>query len=376
MRIFLDGTIFSTGRSGGIIRTFQELLPRMTHIDSSVRFTLYLRRKLRGGDLPTASGIDHLHERSIYPMRWLYGKYQAQENLLDQAYYQNSPDIFHATFYSRPPKIRTPYVVSVYDMIHEIFTPLQKYPAPKHWQFLEQKRQSIQAADLILTNSHYTTHDLPKYCSVDEKKIVTIPLGVSLPFSPIQDENRKITFLANHGLSKPFFLYVGARRFNKNFMGLFRAYAGFKYAEDIDLVAIGDDNPITKEELIFMNSLSPKGTITHLKIVNEDELALAYNTASALIFPSLYEGFGLPVVEAMACGTPVLASNASSIPEVAGEAALYFNPNNPDEIRAAMEAIFYSDTATTLKQKGLERARLFNWDDTAKKTLQAYKQLV
>ena len=375
MKIFLDGTIFSSGRSGGIVRTFQELLPRITTMDSTVRFILYLRRKLKGGDLPASSGIDHLYERSIYPRRWLYGKNQVQDDLLDEAYRQNAPDIFHATFYSRPPKFRTPYVVSVYDMNHEIFTPLQVHPTPKQWQFIEHKRQSIQAADLILTNSHFTTCDLPKYCAVDEKKIVTIPLGVSPRFFPIQDESRKKAFLAHHGLSRPFFLYVGARRFNKNFMGLFRAYARLKCAEDIDLVAVGDDTPITKEELVIMNSLLSKGKVRHLNIVDEAELALAYNTALALVFPSFYEGFGLPVVEAMACGTPVLASNATSIPEVGGDAPLYFNPYDPDEIRFAMESVLHSETAITLKKKGIERAALFNWDDTAKQTLEAYRRL-
>ena len=272
-------------------------------------------------------------------------------------------------FIADPPKIRTPYVVSVYDMIQEIFTPLQVHPTPKQWQFIEQKRQSIQSADLILTNSHFTTRDLPKYCPVDEKKIVTIPLGVSPQLSPIKDEHRKNAFLAHHGLSRPFFLYVGARRFNKNFMGLFRAYAGFKCAEDIDLVAVGDDTPITKEELGMMNSLSPKGRVRHLKIVDEKELALAYNTALALVFPSFYEGFGLPVVEAMACGTPVLASNSTSIPEVGGDAAIYFNPYDPDEIRFAMESVLHSETASTLKKKGIERAALFNWDDSSQRNL-------
>ena len=159
-------------------------------------------------------------------------------------------------------------------------------------------------------------------------------------------------------------------------MGLFRAYARFRFAEDIDLVAVGEDDPFTKEELVFINSLASKGTLRHLKIINEDELALAYNNALALIFPSFYEGFGLPLVEAMACGTPVLASNSSSIPEVAGDAALYFNPYDPDEIRLAMETVLDSNTAMIFKKNGLERATLFNWDDTAKKTLQAYKQLV
>ena len=373
MKIFLDGTVFSRTRRGGILRTFQELPPRITNIDSSIRFTLYLRRKLKDVELPTSAGIEHVYERSIYPGRWVFGKYRVQDDLLDKAYRRNQPDIFHAVYFTRPPTLRTPYVVSVYDMIDEIYAPIQQNS--KRWRFVEKKRQCIHAADLILTNSQFTTCDLLKYSSVDEKKIVTIPLGVNPQYFSVQDENRKKSFLAKHGLAKPFFLYVGARRYNKNFMGLLRAYAKFKCAGDIDLVAVGDDDAFSKEEKTFVHSLAIKGTLRHLNIVHEDELALAYNNALALIFPSFYEGFGLPLVEAMACGTPVLASHASSIPEVAGDAALYFNPYDPDEIRATMEAVLHSDAAGTLKKKGLERAALFSWEDTAKETLKAYRRL-
>ena len=374
MKIFLDGTVFSRTRRGGILRTFQELPPRITHIDSSVRFTLYLRRKLKDVELPTSSGIERLHEASIYPGRWMFGKRRTQEYLLDIAYRRTQPDIFHAVYFSAPPEIRSPYVVSVYDMIDEIYAPIQQNP--KRWQFVEKKRQCIEAADLILTNSQFTTYDLLKYSSVDEKKIVTVPLGVNPQYFYPYDEHRKKSFLVKHGLLRPFFLYVGARRYNKNFMGLLRAYARLPSAKDIDLVAVGDDDPFKTEEQVFVNSLNLKGTLRHLQIVGEDELALAYNNALALIFPSFYEGFGLPLVEAMACGTPVLASNASSIPEVAGEAALYFNPYDPDEIREAMESILDSGTATSLKAKGLERATRFSWDETARKTLEAYRRLV
>ncbi len=118
-----------------------------------------------------------------------------------------------------------------------------------------------------------------------------------------------------------------------------------------------------------------EGAVKHIRRLTDDELVMAYNTATAFIYPSLYEGFGLPLLEAMACGTPVLASNVASIPEVAGDAALYFDPGKPDSITEMMEAVLDRDRACTLKDNGKARARLFNWDETSRLTLEAYRQL-
>jgi glycosyltransferase involved in cell wall biosynthesis len=374
MNIFVDGIIFSKQRCGGINRTYLELLPRITNLDSSVTFTLYLRRKLRDRSLPYSSGIQHLFERSIYPWRWLHGKHQVQHTLLERAYCRVNPHIFHTTYFTRPDRIQTRFAVSIYDMMDEIYAPILKRPI--HWQIVEQKRKCIEAADLIISNSTCTTLDIQRYCSVDERKVVTIHLGVGEPFHRIKDESLKQSFVLRHRLSKPFILFVGGRRYNKNFMGLVRAYAQFKFKQDIDLVSVGDDEDFTKEEQEFILRRLGKGTIRHLKVVTDEELVLAYNAALALVFPSIYEGFGLPVLEAMACGTPVAASSASSIPEVGGDAALYFNPLDHGEIAAVIETIVEPGTAMMLTEKGLARAALFPWEKTARETLAAYQQLV
>jgi glycosyltransferase involved in cell wall biosynthesis len=110
--------------------------------------------------------------------------------------------------------------------------------------------------------------------------------------------------------------------------------------------------------------------------MSDEDLCLAYNCASAFVYPSLYEGFGLPLLEAMACGTPVVASKTGAIPEVAGDAALYFNPQDLDDIRSSLETVIQPGTAAILAEKGTARARLFTWENTARKTLEAYRQLV
>src|SRR6185295_7346645 len=125
----------------------------------------------------------------------------------------------------------------------------------------------------------------------------------------------------------------------------------------------------------FISSRKLTGRVRLIPMLNDQQLVLAYNTALAFIFPSLYEGFGLPILEAMACGTPVLTSKVASLPEVAGDAALYFDPQEPDDIRAAMETIITPDTAREIGEKGKRRARLFNWEETARRTLEAYRSL-
>lgn len=127
MRIFVDGIIFSRQRRGGISRMYNELLPRITEIEPSVEFTLSLRRKLKGGALPTSAGIQYIYERSIYPWRFLVGKVRVQQALMQWAYEADKPDIFHATYFTRPRKLRSRYVLSVYDMIDERFAPLVQH---------------------------------------------------------------------------------------------------------------------------------------------------------------------------------------------------------------------------------------------------------
>jgi glycosyltransferase involved in cell wall biosynthesis len=140
-------------------------------------------------------------------------------------------------------------------------------------------------------------------------------------------------------------------------------------------VAVGGEEEFTEEETTLLAEKSLAAHVKHLKRLSDEELVLAYNTAQAFIYPSLYEGFGLPLLEAMACGTPMIASKTSSIPEIAGDAAVYFNPQDLDDIRAAMESVLETGTAQSLRGRGQERARQFSWQQTAHRMLQAYQSL-
>jgi glycosyltransferase involved in cell wall biosynthesis len=374
MRIFVDGVIFSRQQRGGISRTYNELLPRITEVDPSVAFTLYLRRKLRNGPLPVSPCIRHVRERSIYPWRFLAGKLRVQQVLMQRAYEADRPDIFHATYFTSPSKLKSRYILSIYDMIDERFAQSVKLRSCQ--QVVQQKRECARVADLIISNSEWTTRDIVEYYRIPTERIVTIPLGVGPEFHLLKDGEKRNEFSARHGLTRPFFLYVGAKRFNKNIMVLLKGYAACKFKREIDLVFVGDGDDFRPREREVISASLREGTIRNLGVLNQEQLVVAYNSAVALILPSLHEGFGLPVLEAMACGTPVVASNATSLPEVGGDAALYFDPSDSDALAHGLETIVSPSVRQDLIARGMARAAKFTWERTAKLTVEAYRKLV
>ena len=253
----------------------------------------------------------------------------------------------------------------------EIYAPIIQRQS--QWELVEQKHNCLKAADRILSISQQTTNDIVRFYQIKEDKIETIYLGVDPHFRRLKDEATKKEFLAKYDLSRPFFLYVGNRRFIKNFLNLLQAYSMFTCRDDIDLVAVGGEESFTQDEFMLIKALTPH--VRLLPWLNDEELVMAYNTALAFVYPSLYEGFGLPILEAMACGTPVLASNVASIPEVGGEAVRYFRPQDPDDIKEALEDILDADRRQELSKKGREQAQLFTWDETAQRTLATYREL-
>lgn len=359
-------------RRGGINRLYGEVLPRLTAMGPDIEVVLYLRRQLKSA-LPSAPRLKHLHERSIYPRRWIYGQSRAQLQLLTRAYGNTSPDLFQGTYFSLPEALRTPYVVTVYDTMDEIYATSMYARGLK--KLLRLKNECIRAADLIFSISNSTTADILRYHGVDAAKIVTVHLGVSSRFRVIQDDQVKLAFRRRFGLDRPFFLYVGNRTGVKNFRRLLHAFAYSCCKNDIDLVAVGGEPTFTEQEQIIMRERGLEGKVKHLRDLDDDSLAIAYNTAEAFLYPSSYEGFGLPVLEAMACGTPVIASKVASIPEVAGDAALYVHPEEIGEIAEALDQVLQRACRATMVQAGLRQARRFSWDDTARLMLDAYRKL-
>ena len=277
------------------------------------------------------------------------------------------PDILHETYYSthhlaRP---RTKTVITVFDMIHE------KYPeffnaSEKEMQHI--KYRAINRADHIICISENTRKDLIELTGIDSSRTSVIHLGYSL--------TKYISDTSGTLISHPFILFVGQRGRYKNFYRLLRAYAASsRLLRDFNLICFGGYE-FSSDELTLIDSLGLKNKVIRSR-GSDQVLANYYSNAAALVFPSLYEGFGLPLLEAMSYQCPVVCSKASSMPEVAGDAAEYFDPYLVDSIKCAIEKIVYSsERSNNLIARGLARIKHFSWKQCADETFSIYRSLL
>jgi glycosyltransferase involved in cell wall biosynthesis len=229
-----------------------------------------------------------------------------------------------------------------------------------------EKKKSIDNSDHIICISENTKKDLMKIFNVNEKKISVVYLGTNLT------EKGNIELCKD----KNFILYVGSRRNYKNFKTLIKAYSiSKKIKKDLKLIFFGGERySSTDANLIESHNLEKK----NIKFISGDNSLLQsyYMNASLFIYPSLYEGFGLPILEAMINSCPVACSNTSSLPEIAGNAAEYFNPKNPEDICEKMEKIIYDNNLSKeLISKGLIQSKKFSWKKCAEETLDVYKKI-
>jgi glycosyltransferase involved in cell wall biosynthesis len=246
-------------------------------------------------------------------------------------------------------------------MVHEI---LRAQNDPNGEQ-AEAKRKAILAADAIICVSENTRKDLLERYSIPEEKIRVIyqasDIDASLSYGPEQVPSR------------PYYLYVGSRAHYKNFDGLLRAFEKtVSVKPELTLCVVG--SPFTAGESRLIGDLRLTTHVQHFRDVSDSHLAKLYRCSLALVYPSFYEGFGIPPLEAMSCATVAIVSNVSSLPEVVGDAGLMFDPNSVDELTEIMRELPDNPAIReSLIAKGLARARKFSWDRTVDETVEVYK---
>ncbi len=278
------------------------------------------------------------------------------------------PDIVHETYYAarRIAPINSKVILTVYDMIDEIFSDHTKI---KNTKIIRDKALAVARADHIICISEQTRKDLIEILGVDQSKTSVVYLG----FKHLQINNIHFPFVAP---MRPYFLYVGDRGGYKNFKRLVEAYASSKKLKSFVIICFGGGEFTAEEKKLF--DLTGLSVDLVQQVSGGDHLlASYYKNAFAFIYPSLYEGFGIPPLEAMSFECPVVCSNVSSIPEVVGDAGLMFDPYDSNAIRLAIEQIVDDCTfRDILISRGKERIKHFSWERCSQETLKVYKKVL
>jgi glycosyltransferase involved in cell wall biosynthesis len=355
LRVLYDYQAFMQ-RQGGVSRYFAELIEALKSIEGFEAVlplcysdSEYLER--------SRTFITHGHFKGKVRIMSALNLIQARRCLRGEF------DVLHPTYYQPYflGKIRQPFVVTVHDMIHELFggKELRNDGTPRN------KRALCEKAAKIIAVSNNTRNDLCNLLRVSQEKVSVVHHATNLRY---RGEARL------H--ERPYLLYVGTRSGYKNFLPFLHAVSRTVQSAGVDIVCAGGA-ALTRAEMSEIRCAGLEGKVRHLGSLMGGDLASLYHFASVFCCPSLYEGFGIPLLEAFACGCPVAASRTSSLPEVAGSAAELFDPTSPESMADAVQRVLLdSERARALVQAGTERLRLFSWEASARKTFDVYREAV
>lgn len=291
---------------------------------------------------------------------------------------------FDLFFLTLPIKKHAPVAVTIHDVIPLVFP--EHYPKGlKGWCKLQRQKLSLKNVRVVITDSQNSKKDIVKYLGFSKDKIFVVPLASGEEFKPLAISHQLLVKTRRkYSLPERFILYVGDVNWNKNIPGLIKAFKTIERLnnEAIKLVlvskALEDKNlPETKTILRLIKELGLNNRIKILGFVPTKDLVAIYNLAAVYCQPSFYEGFGLPVLEAMACGTPIVCSKTSSLLEVAGDAAIFVDPKDIKSISQGIKHVIENEEVKeTFRKKSISRANQFSWKKTAEKTIGVYKKIL
>ena len=357
-------------RRAGVSRYIYNLLIHLEREDPEGEYTVFLHRRC-------ALSLSCRQKRSRLPthkpvVRIFWEQFLQPLELLGEGI-----ALLHSPVNIQPLFLPCKGVITVTDLSFMVFPESFKAFQRFYQRFFT--RLSARRAVHLITYSTSTAQDLTRFFAVSGTKISVIFPGVDACYQPIQDESILADFRSRRNLPQKMILFVGTLEPRKNLLTLLRAYARFRQQTDTGhkLVIGGGMGWLYQPIFAAVEELGLQQDVFFPGFIPEDELPLWYNAADVFAYPSLYEGFGLPPLEAMACGTPVIVSDASSLPEVVGNAALLVNPHQPGEWAAAL-ALLCSDVAlrADLVSRGLERAQQFSWTRMARETISVYQDVL
>jgi len=367
MKVLYDHQIFTSQIYGGISRYFFELIKHFknnneTKYELSLKYSNnYYLKKLN--NLSYKTFLENYSFKGKYRLLNILNKKVSKEYISKGDY-----DIFHPTYYD-PYFLdyigRKPFVLTIYDMIHEIYPEMFSSKDKTS----ERKKTLAQKATKIIAISENTKRDIIKFLGIGENKIEVIYLGNSFN---INKDDKTINIMT----PRKYILFVGSRRGYKNFELFIEAISPL-LNDDVKLnVVCAGGGKFNDMEIEKLKNLKIKDKVFYYS-GSDSVLAYLYQKAVAFIFPSLYEGFGIPILESFTFGCPAICSRTSSLPEVAGDAAIYFDPTDKLSILNNIHKVIYNDELKKqLISKGVERVKEFTWEKTAKKTKMLYEDIL
>jgi glycosyltransferase involved in cell wall biosynthesis len=372
VRIALNALYVGTGVAGG--RVYMEgLLRGFAALDDDTRFTVFVRRGIAVPALPDRFEVVHapvapnstvwrtLWEYLFYPQRLRHGGF----------------DVLHGLGSVSPsPPRGVKFVLTVHDLIHRHFPASLPLGHRLFTRFVQPR--VARRADLVIVPSRTSHNDAVRFLRVDAGQIRTVPYGPGNPFRVIDDRTAIDGALAKFGIRAPYVLSVARGYPHKNLGGLLRAFAQLpRYgAPDARLVLVGDRYLVGMGLDALIDALGIRDRVTFTGFATNDELNALYSGATVFAFPSLAEGLGLPVAEAMACGVPVVASSASAVPEAVGDAGVLADATDPAAFASALASVLLDEARRAdLRARGLKRAGGFTWERCAAETLAVYREL-
>ncbi|OPJ64111.1 glycosyltransferase family 4 protein [Clostridium chromiireducens] len=371
MKIAIDARSATLHHGTGIGTYTNNLISEILSLDSKDYYTLFCTGEFN-------SAFNKENTNVVYSSGRHGGFYE-------KCYIPSQLNRFHADLYHIPQNgigldfdTKTPTIVTIHDLIPYIMP--ETVGKGYLERFLRDMPNIISNSSGILTVSEYSKKDILKFFSFyPEEKIFVTPLAANSNFKPLDKNSCKLYVDHTFGVKEPYILYIGGFSLRKNVLGIIRAFS--KVYKDLDkpykLLLGGPLKDEGEKLLTFVKNNNLEDKIVFCGYLEDDILPILYSGCDAFIYPSLYEGFGLPPLEAMSCKVPVITSTLTSIPEVTGDTAILINPHNINELEKALVTLLNDEQLKAdLSERGYLRSLEFTWRKTAKKTLDAYKKLL
>lgn len=356
-------------RRAGVSNYVEALLTHLGQIDQRNHYSVYTTRGLGRHELALPpnfqvkpSRLPTINPRVRIPWEQLYAPIMLRAT---------GADVFHGVLNVAPTICPVPSVITIHDLAFLSFP--QTFRRVNRTYLTWATRISARRAARILAVSEATKQEIVRLLGIAPEKIIVTYDACDRRFTP-PDPASLAAFRVRAGLPERFILFLGTLEPRKNLPTLIEAYARIAADTDAPLLIGGGKGWLYDEIFAKAEALNLGDRVRFVGYIDAADQALWYAAASVFAFPSLYEGFGMPPLEAMACGTPVVTSNTSSLPEVVGDAGLTVDPRNPDELGAALLRLLNNQSLRAeLRERGLRQAQRFSWRETAERTLAAYQ---